>query len=75
MITVMVLMCHLLAGLTEPVCHEVVVARLEMSKMACQVSAQAGVAQWKATSLYRGDNWIVREIGCMPGDYQAKDAI
>lgn len=75
MVTVVAILCHLLVGITDPVCHEVIVVKREMSIMECKVHSQMNVANWKASSIYHSDQWTVANIGCMPGSYQMKDAI
>lgn len=75
MIAVVVMMCHLLSPIPDPVCHEVIVVRAEMSMMECQVGSQIAVADWKSTSVYKGEQWEISKILCASGDYQPKDAI
>jgi hypothetical protein len=43
-----------------------------MPMQACLIS-QAAVADWKNKSIYRGDNWNINRIKCVPGDYVLKD--
>lgn len=73
-ITVVVSICHALAGIAAPVCHEEIVVKDDMPMQACLIS-QAAIADWKQRSIYRGDQWTVGRIRCIPGDYQPKDAI
>lgn len=73
-ITIVVSICHALAGITSPVCHEEIVAKQDMPMQACLIS-QVAIADWKAKSLYRGDQWHVERIRCIPGNYLPKDAI
>lgn len=73
-ITVVVSICHALAGITASVCREEVVTKDDMPMQACLIS-QAAIADWKSRSIYRGDQWTVGRIRCIPGDYQPKDAI
>lgn len=75
MITVVALMCHMLGAIPEPVCFETVVAKVEMGMMECQVGAQVAVADWKANSIYAGEQWSVQRIICAPKNYIIKDAI
>jgi hypothetical protein len=75
MITVVALMCHSLAGITSPVCHEEIVVKDEMPMQACLIS-QAAIADWKERSLkYRGSQWIIGRVRCIPGSYEPKDSI
>lgn len=73
-ITVVALMCHSLAGITTPVCREEIVIKQDMPMQACEMS-QAAVADWKEKSIYRGEQWSIGRIRCIPGDYVPKDAI
>lgn len=74
-VSVVVLMCHTLASIPEPVCREEVVIKDDMSMNACLIS-QAAIAGWKENSMiYHGDQWTVARIRCIPGDYSPKDAI
>jgi hypothetical protein len=75
MLTLVVLICHLIEGISSPICHEEIVAKAEIAMMACQTGNQPIIAQWKADSIYRGDQWVITEIWCKPGDYQPRDAI
>jgi hypothetical protein len=35
---------------------------------------QPALADWKAHSIYRGDQWKIGRIKCVPGDYAIKGA-
>jgi len=72
-ITVVVVMCHALAGISAPVCREEIIVKDEMPMQACMVS-QAAIADWKAKSIYQGDQWTVARIMCVPGDYVLRNA-
>ena len=73
-ITVVVVICHALAGISSDVCHEEIAAKDDMPMQACMIS-QAAIADWKEKSKFRGDQWHIARIRCIPGDYQPKDAI
>lgn len=73
-VTVVVVVCHALGSIAEPVCREEIVVRDDMPMQACILS-QAAVADWKSRSIFRGDQWTVTRIKCVPGDYFPKDAI
>jgi hypothetical protein len=76
MMTIVTLMCHVIVGITSPVCHEEVVDRVEISMNVCQMGSQQYIADWKEKSIFRGDQWTVAAIQCIPGnDYQPRDAI
>ena len=66
-ITVVVVMCHMLAGVPQPVCHEAIVVKGDMSMRVCILS-QPALADWKARSIYRSDEWTISRIKCIPGD-------
>lgn len=72
-VTVVAIVCHTLPGLPQ-LCHEEIVARQEMPMQACLIS-QAALADWKSKSKYRGDQWTIGRIKCVPGAYEPKDAI
>jgi hypothetical protein len=76
MMTVVALLCHMLADIAAPICHEVIVTRQEMTMQRCESGMQIGIANWKGQSIYKGDQWTVAEVQCIPGDdYQPRDAI
>lgn len=74
MLSVVVSVCHALAGISSPVCHEEVVVKDDMPMQACLIS-QAAIADWKSHSIYRSEAWTIDRIRCIPGDYWPKDAI
>jgi hypothetical protein len=73
-ITVVAVICHMLSPIPEPVCHEEIVVKDDMSMQMCML-AEPGVAEWKERSIYRGDQWRILRIMCKPGDYEPRDAI
>lgn len=72
-ITLVASLCHVLAAIPQPVCHEVIVIRDEMPMQACFM-AQPALADWKSKSIYAGEQWSIRGFKCVPGDYVLKDA-
>lgn len=73
MITVVVLICRILAG--TPICHEEIVARGRMTSTACQMYHSEAVDEWKEVSKFKGKRWRIEKTFCSPGNYQKKDAI
>jgi hypothetical protein len=81
-ITVVAVMCHTIGAvspqsvgtLPDPVCREVIVIQNEMPMQACMLS-QPALADWKERSIYRGEQWRVSRIKCVPGDYVPKERI
>jgi hypothetical protein len=81
-ITVVAVMCHTIGAvapqsvgtLPDPVCREVIVIQNDMSMQACMLS-QPALADWKERSIYRGEQWRVSRIKCVPGDYVPKQRI
>ncbi len=81
-ITVVAVMCHTIGAVTpqsvgtlpDPVCREVVVIQNDMPMQACMLS-QPALADWKERSIYRGEQWRVSRIKCVPGDYVPKQRI
>lgn len=72
-ITVVATLCHALAGIPA-VCHEEIVTKDDMSIQACMLS-QPALAEWKAHSIYAGEQWTIRGYKCVPGSYEPRDAI
>jgi len=50
-----------------------IVVKDEMPMQACILS-QAALADWKAHSIYAGEQWTIGRIKCVPGDYAIKGA-
>lgn len=73
-ITVVALVCHMIAPIPEPVCREEIVVKADMPMQACFLS-QPAIADWKERSIFRGPQWTIGRIKCVPGDYEPKDAI
>lgn len=73
-ISVVVVMCHSLGAISQPVCREEVVIKDDMPMQTC-IMSQAALASWKGNSIFRSDEWKIARIKCIPGDYQPKDAI
>ena len=72
-VTVVAVLCHALAGISQPVCREEIVVKGDMPMQTC-IMSQAAIADWKNKSIFRGDQWSVQRIKCAPGDYVLKDA-
>ena len=66
-------MCHSLASIPQPVCREEIVVKDEMPMQTC-LRSQAAIADWKAHSIYSGEQWAIGRIKCVPGDYVIKGA-
>jgi hypothetical protein len=81
-ITVVVVMCHTIGAFfpesvgtePDPVCREEIIIKTDMPMQACVLS-QPALADWKERSIYRGDQWRIGRIMCVPGDYVAKERI
>jgi hypothetical protein len=81
-ITVVVVMCHTIGAfvpesvgtLPDPVCREVIVIKGDMPMQSCILS-QPTLADWKERSIYRGDQWRISRIKCVPGDYVPKERV
>ncbi len=81
-ITVVAVMCHTIGAvapqsvgtLPDPVCREVIVIQNDMPMQDCMLS-QPALADWKERSIYRGEQWRVSRIKCVPGDYVPKQRI
>jgi hypothetical protein len=81
-ITVVAVMCHTIGAvapqsvgtLPDPVCREIIVIQNDMPMQACMLS-QPALADWKERSIYRGEQWRVSRIKCVPGDYVPKQRI
>jgi hypothetical protein len=76
-VSVVVLMCRLIAGIVEPVCHEAVAAEgidANSGKAVCN-SGMAALAEWKMHSIYASDKWYIGKVYCKPGAPIVRDAI
>ena len=71
-ITVVAVMCHALAAISEPVCREDVVVKEDMPMQACFLS-QPALAEWKEHSMFRSEQWTIGRIKCVSGDYAPKN--
>ena len=62
--TVVVTLCHALAGIPGPVCREEIVTDSRTSEVTMMSSmlSQPAVAEWKSESIYRGDDWKISRI-------------
>lgn len=77
-ITVVVVLCHTVAHIAAPVCREeIVIEGTDLSMYACMVGAQPAIAAWKDNhQIYRGDQWTIARIKCVPGGgYVIKDRV
>ena len=80
--TVVAVMCHTIgATITQsvatpasPVCREVIVIQDDMPMQSCMLS-QPALADWKERSIYRGEQWLISRVKCVPGDYAPKERI
>jgi hypothetical protein len=81
-ITVVAVMCHTLGAITsqsvdtlpDRLCRDVIVIKDEMPMQSCMLS-QAALADWKERSIYRGEQWLISRIKCVPGDYVPKERV
>lgn len=76
-VTVVAVMCHMLAGVPEPVCQEEIVTDSSMSQelnfFECMSRGQAPLAKWKDEHpIYRSDAWKIQRYKCVPGHYEIK---
>lgn len=75
-VTIAATLCTLLNPVTTTdvlACHEEVLHRGD-SLQECVLS-QAAVADWKDKSRFRGPDWTITRIRCVPGAYVDKDAL
>lgn len=72
-ISVVVLLCHTLGTIPQPVCREELVIKDDMPMQACLIS-QPALADWKSKSIYQSDAWHIARIKCVPGSYVIKDS-
>jgi hypothetical protein len=81
-ITLVAVMCHTIGAtiaqsvdsLPDPVCREVIVIKDDMPMQSC-IFSQPALADWKERSIYRGDQWWISRIKCVPGDYVPKERV
>lgn len=81
-ITVAVTICHTLtatAGMPVPgptdVCEERIIMKTDDTGSLTACINQPALADWKAKSLYAGEQWWIKKIRCVPGDYQPRNNI
>ena len=72
-VTVVAVVCHLLAGASE--CREEIVTDSNMTSgltlMDCMVGAQAPLAKWKSEHpIYRRAEYRIERYKCVPGQYK-----
>jgi hypothetical protein len=81
-ITVVAVMCHTIGALVpesigtlpDPVCREEIIIKTDMPMQACMLS-QPALADWKERSIYRGKQWLISRIKCVPGDYVPRERV
>ena len=73
-ITIVAVMCTMLGDIAQPVCREEVVVKEDMAMQSCILS-QAAIADWKEKTIFRGPDWTISRIKCVPGDYSPRGAI
>ena len=75
-ISIIAVVCHALAGAPSDLCHEELITKTEMenSIIACALT-QPALAEWKMNSKFAGDQWYVKRVRCVPGNYVLKDVI
>lgn len=73
-ISVVVTICHMLSGISAPVCREELAYQADMPMQACML-AQPAIADWKSKSIFAGDQWHIGKIRCIPGNYVPRNQI
>jgi hypothetical protein len=76
-ITVVVVICHTIGAfvpesvgtLPSPVCRE------DRHQGRNADHSQPALADWKERSIYRGEQWRISRIKCVPGDYVPKERV
>jgi hypothetical protein len=61
----------LMASIPQPICREELVDKSEIPMQAYQLT-QAALADWKAHSIYAGEQWAIGRTKCVAGDYVIK---
>lgn len=74
-ITVVAVMCHAIANITTPVCHEKIVVKDDMTAQECALFSQPALAKWKAESIYSSDDWTIAGVKCEPGSYVIREEL
>jgi hypothetical protein len=70
-VAIVATLCFAAVG-QQPVCRDEVAMEAESIGLGCLIG-EAQVAGWKDHSIYRGPQWIVSRIRCVPGGYVAKE--
>lgn len=72
--TLVVMMCQTISPIPAPLCHEVIVAKLEIPLAICLEAPPVDMLiDWKQSSIYSDDKWSVKDIGCFPDSFYIKD--
>ena len=80
--TVVAGMCHTLGAFVpnsvgtvpDPVCREAIIIKADMPMQACMLSQHA-LADWRKRSIYRGNQWLISRIKCVPGHYVPEERV
>lgn len=74
--SVVMTVCQMLSPIPEPLCHEVIVARSNMSVEICVQNAERVVMSPANPFLteYSDAKWTITKIGCADGKYELRDA-
>jgi hypothetical protein len=64
-VSIIATLCHIAMG-QPPVCHNEIVFDADSIGIGCLI-ASASIYEWKAHSIYAGDNWQISHPRCAPG--------
>lgn len=76
MISVVVTICHLIAGQHGPftVCFERLAGKIDLDPRACGL-LMPGAIGWKEKSKYAGPRYFLKSVECVEGDFSPKDEL
>lgn len=71
-LAVVATVCFALAG-SPPVCRQEIVADSDMPiGLGCLI-VEGQLDSWKEHSIYRGEQWFVSRVACVPGGYVPRE--
>lgn len=73
-LTIVALICHIVAPIQVPLCHKEIVLKEAIPTMPCEMRRSA-IAEWKEKSIFRGEEWKIESYDCERGDFVPEDIV
>lgn len=70
-VAVVATVCFAVTG-SAPVCRDEIALEVDSIGIGCLIG-EAEVDAWKDRSIYRGEQWTVRRVRCVPGGYAPRE--